>query len=252
MKPPLPLLRWASASLPKHGNPPAENEDAVAADAAGSRFAVADGASESWQSGEWAAHLAAAFVGRPPGPADFPAWLSATRLAWQPPVPKEAVAWYAEAKREEGSFATLLGVAFECSERSGGWVWKAVAVGDSCLVRVRGGRVVESFPVTAADTFDRNPPLVCSSATRPCPNPEWLAGRAEPGDVFVLATDAAAASLLAGTDAAWRPLLVTPPAVPTWPDRKRLLELLGKLSPALNDDASVVQIAVPTRPESPP
>src|SRR5438552_1045407 len=130
MKPPAPSLHWASALRPKPGNTAAENEDATATD--GLRFAVCDGATEGWQSGEWASHLAGLFVRRPPTPADFSEWLAAARNRWKPTVPKEAVPWYVEAKRAEGSFATLLGVEFRASQKTPGqWAWKAVAVGDS-------------------------------------------------------------------------------------------------------------------------
>ena len=83
----VPPVEWVWASVPKAGNLPEENEDAVATDAARLRFAVADGATEGWQSGAWAAHLAAAFVRRPSGPADFPDWLAAARRDWVPPAP---------------------------------------------------------------------------------------------------------------------------------------------------------------------
>ena len=76
----------------------------------------------------------------------------------------------------------------------------------------------------------------------------YVVRRADPGDVFVLATDAVAASLLAGTDPAWERFR----AHPGLPDGERLLDLLDRLSPAPNDDATVVMIVVPDRPESPP
>jgi serine/threonine protein phosphatase PrpC len=243
---PQPSLCWATASRPKPGHTTAENEDATAAD--GLHFAVCDGATEGWQSGEWAAHLAGLFVRRPPTPADFVEWLAAAHNRWKPPAPKEAVPWYAEAKRAEGSFATLLGVEFRASRKTPGqWAWKAVAVGDSCLVRIRGGKVIESFPLSSASAFTNRPHLVPSSATTPCPEPEWLAGRAEPGDVFVLATDAVAASLLSGKDPVWKRFRADPGV----PESERLLDLLGSLSPAPNDDATVVHIQLPERAESP-
>ena len=240
-----PPLRWASATRPKPGNRPAENEDATAA--GGNRFAVADGATEGWQSGEWAAHLAHLFVRHPPAPADFPTWLAAVRDRWAPPYSKD-LPWYAEAKRAEGSFATLLGVEFRASKKTPGeWAWKAVAVGDSCLGRFRGGRLLDAFPLSSAAAFSNRPPLVPSSSERRCPDPEWLAGRAEPGDVFVLATDAVAASLLADTDPAWAAWRADQGV----PDSERLLELLDALSPTPNDDATLVVVVLPERAESP-
>src|SRR5439155_23916286 len=126
-----------------------------------------DGATEGWQSGAWAAHLAAAFVRRPPGPADFPDWLAAARRGWSPPAPDGPTPWYAEAKQREGSFATLVGVEFRRGGPSG-WSWKAVAVGDSCLLHVRGSGLDAAFPIDSPDGFTSRPPLVGSSAAVPC------------------------------------------------------------------------------------
>ena len=70
MPPAFPPMCWISATLPKAGNRPEENEDAFAASSAAAlRFAIADGATEGWESGRWAAHLANAYVDKPPSPA---------------------------------------------------------------------------------------------------------------------------------------------------------------------------------------
>jgi hypothetical protein len=238
---PDPLLCWSVASVPKPGHRADENEDAAAGDPAAMRFAVADGASEGWQSGRWAARLAAAFVRRPPTPADFPRWLAAVRKSWKPPAPDGPVPWYAEQKREQGAFAALVGVEFRLSKRTPGLAWKAVAIGDSCLVVLRGGRVELSFPVSAGDRFGNAPPLVPSAAAVRCPRPEWLAGRAEPGDVFLLATDTAAAAVLRAAAA--------PAGLPASPDPAALLESLSALQSLLHDDLT---LAVIRSPESRP
>ena len=237
-------LAWASATLPKANALAGENEDAVAAAPPRGRFAVADGASEGWQSGAWARHLAAAYVARPPAPQDFPRWLAAVRDAWRPPEQGPA-AWYADVKREQGSFATLLGVQFAPGKAGGGLTWKAVAVGDSCLFVVRGGAVAASFPVEGAEAFGNRPPLVPSAAGRACPEPEWLAGRAEPGDLFVLATDAAAAGLFArGGPDLWPALRAAAEGGPA-ARPGRLLELAREFQGLQNDDVSLVVVAVP-------
>ena len=41
--------------------------------------------------------------------------------------------------------------------------WQAVAVGDSCLFVVRGGRLYSSFPLEDTAQFDNSPALVCSN-----------------------------------------------------------------------------------------
>ena len=83
--------------------------------------------------------------------------------------------WYAEMKREQGAFATLLGLAVlpPTADRPG--KWRAVAVGDSCLVRVRDGRHAASFPMRKAADFGNQPRLI-GSRGGPTPTPEHAAG----------------------------------------------------------------------------
>lgn len=186
-----PAPEWIAATVAKRGNRPGENEDATAAAPDGLRFAACDGATEGWESGPWAARLAAAFVAGPPEPADFPDWLAGAR-DWAPDALEGAQPWYVAEKREQGSFATLLGL--ELRRSRDGWAWRAVAVGDSCLFHLRGEELVLAFPLESAEAFGYRPALVPSAPGR-CPEPEWGAGRANPGDFLLLATDAAAARL---------------------------------------------------------
>jgi hypothetical protein len=234
-------LVWASATRPKPGHKPDENEDAVAAAPKALRFAVSDGATEGWQSGGWARRLAGAFVRRPPTPADFDRWLASVRKGWKPPPAAES--WYAEIKQEQGSFATLLGVEFKPA-KGRGLVWKAVAVGDSCLVAIREGKVELAFPVADVAEFGSRPELVPSSAAVKCPEPQWLTGRAGPGDLFLLATDAVAAALLRDADPPPRAGLLPPYR----PDPVRLLRWLEALHPPANDDLSVIAVSLPAEP----
>jgi hypothetical protein len=237
-------LAWVSASVPKAGHQSSENEDAIAADAERMRFALADGATEGWQSGGWARHLAAACVARTPSPADFTDWLAAARKEWKPPPADTKPAWYTEVKQEEGSFATLLGLEFRRTSDRRGLAWKAVAVGDSCLFVVRGDRFETSFPLSAVAEFGQRPALV-PSAPRPCPKPEWLAGRVELGDLFLLATDAVARHLLGEEQSSNGFGLVgnIREAVDSG-QTQPLVESLTALNGVLNDDASVVAVTV--------
>ena len=129
--------RWNVLCLPKRGNTEDEYEDAWAADPARGRFAVADGASETSFAGRWAQLLAEAFLtaARPPEPAG---WLDEPRRLWAAEVMGLELPWYAEMKREQGAFATLLGVGVRGPSPDRPGRWRAVAVGDSCLIQVRG------------------------------------------------------------------------------------------------------------------
>ncbi|WP_439621893.1 hypothetical protein [Gemmata sp.] len=245
-----PVTEWITGTLPKVGNRPEENEDATAASADGLRFAVADGATEGWESGPWAARLAAAFVDLPPTPATFPGWLNGARRDWGSraaaagPLP-----WYAVAKQQEGSFATVAGLEVRRSAAAPGWGWRAAAVGDSCLLHARGDALLAAFPLTSPAAFGNRPRLVPSSAEVPCPEPEWLAGRAAPGDLLLLATDAAAARLL--DPAALGPALAAVRAGLRTRDPAPVLAWLAAVQTATNDDASLIGIRLPAHEEVP-
>jgi hypothetical protein len=190
---PEPALRWRSFLVPKVGHAPDECEDAAAGDPDAGRFAVADGASESYAAGEWARLLTEAFVAT--GPTGD--WLKTPREAWQREAAGSAVSWYAEDKFARGGHATFLGVTVRPAD--GGPAWEAIAVGDACLFHVRDGSCVASFPLTRGTEFNGAPMLVNSRGGVPA----WKAGRGrlEPGDALLLTTDALAQHLLESAEA---------------------------------------------------
>ena len=126
-------LRWHAFHLPKSGNSAEEYEDAFAASPEHGRFAVADGASESSFAGLWARLLVEGFVKEARKPWEETGWLKPLHERWAAEVNRRPLPWYAEMKRQEGAFATLLGFALRSPDH-----WRAVAVGDSCLIQVRG------------------------------------------------------------------------------------------------------------------
>jgi hypothetical protein len=233
---------WISATLAKSGHRPEENEDAIAAAPERFRFAVADGATEGWESARWSAHLVGTFIRRCPTPADFSEWLSSVRSAWQPRTATGPVAWYAAEKQEQGSFATLVGMELRPAP-DGTWGWKAVAIGDSCLIHVRDGNIEASFPLSSRSEFGDRPPLVPSSSARACPPPSWLAGRAQPGDLLLLATDAAAAHLLEPTALDFA-LLAIGEAISAGHSRP-IAAWLREVQVRVNDDTSLVALRIP-------
>lgn len=240
---------FVCATAPKKGNRAEENEDAARASNDGLRFVVCDGASEGWESRPWAARLAAAFLARPPEPADFAKWLGAVRKGWKPPEPDGPVPWYASVKQEQGSFATLMGLELRVSQKPKGWAWRAVAVGDSCLFHVRGGDLLAAFPIDAPGGFGNRPRLIPSAGATECPEPEWLAGRAEPGDLFLLATDAVAARLL-DSDARVFGLTAAEEALAAR-SADPVLNWFKGVQDAHNDDVSLITVRLPEAPEAP-
>src|SRR5262245_13635898 len=71
-------LHWRSFLVPKDGHALAECEDAIAGDPKLGRFAIADGAAESYASGDWARRLVDAFTKNGP----IGNWLAGPRKGW--------------------------------------------------------------------------------------------------------------------------------------------------------------------------
>jgi hypothetical protein len=190
-----PFLRWQAFHTHKRGNTADEYEDAFAGDPARARFAVADGASESSFVATWAKLLVEGFVaaaGRPWRELD---WLAPARQHWAADVDGRPLPWYAEEKREQGAFATLLGVAFgKGRTKTDANIWRALAVGDSCVFCLRGGKLRPSFPLKRSADFG-NLPALLGSRGRPADTPRPVRrarGKWRPGDRFLLMTDALA------------------------------------------------------------
>jgi hypothetical protein len=206
-----PPLHWRAFHTHKRGNAPAEYEDAFAGAPERGRFAVADGATESSFAASWARLLAegftAAIEGKPWHELD---WLTPQRQRWVAEVDGLPLPWYAEDKREQGAYATLLGVAFRRPKaKAEPGVWRALAVGDSCLFRLRGDGVRGSFPMKRAADFGNLPGLL-GSRGRPADTPEdaikCARGKWRPGDRFLLMTDALAEWMLRKTEEEQRPM----------------------------------------------
>ena len=209
--------------LPKAGNRPDEYEDAfrwrypqrIGAPPRGAvRAAVADGASESAFAREWANALVNAFASEPPEPDGLTgdalrAWLAPAQERWHGEVPWDRIPWHGEAKARAGAFATLVGLTISAAPGgSGGLLWRAMAVGDSCLFIVRGGELAVSFPLDDAAQFDNEPQLLCSNPDndkRAEDAPRQDGGNCEVGDLFLLASDALAAWFLAQSADGERP-----------------------------------------------
>src|SRR4051794_22657947 len=99
-------LHWRSFLVPKDGHAPDECEDAISGDVSTGRFAVADGAAESYASGDLARRLVNAFTKTGP----VKNWLAVPRKAWNREAAGTANSWYAEEKLVAGGHATFLGV----------------------------------------------------------------------------------------------------------------------------------------------
>lgn len=179
--------------MPKDGHSTSEYEDAYATsdpDGLPFRAAVADGATESAYSGSWARRLTGAYASS----GDLAAGLADLREGFHRISRRGHLPWYLREKSEEGAHAAFAGL--EISSGDAGRMWAGQAVGDCCVLHVRAGELLQSWPLSDPAEFSSTPHLVSSRAT---PGERALlqaSGRWEPGDRFILATDALAAWLL--------------------------------------------------------
>jgi hypothetical protein len=186
--------------LPKAGSERSECEDSIGTRRSAMRFCIADGATEAFDSRRWARLLTKHWVrserslltGEQLSP-----WLCALGERFRGHWAKKSLPWYAEEKARGGAFAAFLGVSFfKSADRLS---WQAIAIGDSCLIHTRGGRVESSFPISDPAQFGYHPILAPSNAGGVEAAAEHVVirgGRAEAGDVFLLLTDAIAACYL--------------------------------------------------------
>jgi len=196
----------------KAGNQLREYEDAFAAnmghDGRVWRFAVADGATDAYRSGAWARALVEqATVGElnlsePPTLAAIQETFTTTLAS---DIETGALPWFAEEKARLGAFAAL--AVLELRDRGGDRTWRASAVGDSCLFHIRHDCLVACFPLETADAFGSSPYLVGSQSDPAdiAARVEFASGGWQPGDEFLLASDALAEWFLGRVEAEERP-----------------------------------------------
>ncbi len=215
-------IEITAASISKEGHRPDENEDAWAVRQADNAVfvAVADGATESVYAGLWADALAQCMMEpapwrtwldtETPPPDAFRETMNRARRVWSESVNKAAasteVPWYVAEKREQGAFATVLGIALippaSEGEESPGRIL-AASIGDCDLfqsissdVSSAGPPEFFAWPHDDPAAFTNRPALVSSRAAGSSAEIQFRAAGWDPGAVFALATDAVAAWLL--------------------------------------------------------
>ncbi len=197
--------RWHS---PKEGYTEHEYEDAFYPEEAflisPSPFtiAVADGATESAFSKEWAQILCESF-GKAPffDIEELQVRLPSLMEEWNQSYLSKNLPWYSQRKIQQGSFSTFLGIHFtyaenlsDHSERNLGY-WRAIAIGDTCLFHIRNEDLVLRFPLTKSSDFSISPYLLSSLPEGNDSLDQHLhyhEGSRQKGDIFILATDALA------------------------------------------------------------
>ncbi|WP_153804406.1 hypothetical protein [Nocardia sp. SYP-A9097] len=189
-RPRVPAARLATRR--KAGRESDENDDRAIVGSR-PRFALADGAFTTARPEVWAEILAWAFVVDGLDVLDLDV-LEELRADWARRVHDEQLPWYALAKLQSGGAAAFVGVDVDVV----GHRYQVVAVGDSCLLHLRAGRVIAAGPLDHPSQFGSRPPLISTRAgDRSHGDSIWAAEKPYlSGDQLVLASDAAAKFLL--------------------------------------------------------
>ena len=219
------------------------------------RFAIADGATESSFSAEWAGLLTkgfaeadSLFTQNPREGGGRDRWLRRLREEWHKKVDWHRLNWAALEKAQRGAHATFLGLHLVDPS-----TWRAWAVGDCMLFQVRRGLEVDSsevtrmWPLENPSEFSNTPELLCSVASE---DESMLDGafRSTDGkyeggrDLFILTTDALGQWFISdcrGGGRLWRDLVYQTR------DQAKFAEFVTGLRQAgsiCNDDTTVVII----------
>ena len=188
-------LQLRQLLLPKLGHDASECEDAIAFDTQTARFAVTDGATEAFYARQWAQNLAEHWVRNESTLTleEFRKWVATEGRELHDSWNGLTLSWYSEEKARTGSFAAFVGV--ELDLKTGTPSWKAIALGDTCLLHCRGDALLKSLPLTRSESFNSSPVLVASNAALHESTMQSVvvdSGSCESGDVLLLMSDAAA------------------------------------------------------------
>jgi hypothetical protein len=171
------------------------------------RFAVADGVTTAFYSGFWAAQLVGLFRDGPMQDwvCDGPAWKKAADDAWLEFIHSRELGSISQNRLSERDPASATFCGIEIAESTSdfcGLFWRAIAIGDSCVIHLSKSHASESEPDTiffshpckkAAD-FSCMTSAVSNYEENPLPDEFAEAMLNQPilrdGDILLLATDA--------------------------------------------------------------
>jgi hypothetical protein len=234
-------------SLEKAGNAESECEDVIGWDEAAGVATLSDGASEGIFVRVWGELLVRSYLDTRPDVKSAVArrdWVMDCRRAWIRQIGYPTLRWSQQNKvNDVGAAGTFLAWELGRADEAEGLAWRAWAVGDGCLFWTRDGALRASFPVVHWAHFGVAPALLRSRADVPAPAPLFASGQCQPGDLFFLASDAVAQTLLYATEKgsvpAWNEL-----AALSLSDWRGWVEALRKGHGIVNDDSSLVVIQI--------
>lgn len=146
-----------AGTCPKDLQEPGSNEDQFCFSDDGLRFAVCDGASESYNSQLWAKIICRKFA---TDPKFGPEWLSGALAEYISAHDFSSMSWSQQSAYERGSFSTLLGIDFDPIHRA----VDVLAIGDCLALLVDEDRFIEAWPITDPERFKDHPTLLATLA----------------------------------------------------------------------------------------
>lgn len=245
-------------STHKAAETPDDCQDAWNMDENTARYAVADGATRSLFPKQWAELLVNRFCKKNVlslEEGNWQEWITPIQGDWL----KQVTAIVQETKRfisidrlskSESAAATFIGLEFD----KGKMEWKAGIVGDSCLFQIRNSQLVESYPIKQSEDFDNHPEAFASFEKDNYAKPQIVKGMAEPGDRFILATDALAKWIIQHEEAGQLGAALNRlTALKDDAEFARFVEEVRDTEdiPLVNDDVTLLRISVAKEPGDP-
>lgn len=142
-----------AGSVPKEFSSPEANEDASELSEDGRRFALSDGASDSFNSKLWARLLVTKFLVDPGLNAE---WVRTALADYGAVHDFASMSWSKQAAFERGSFATLLGGEYFPEHHA----VEMLGVGDSVALLFDAGELVCAWPLDDPGQFQERPSLL--------------------------------------------------------------------------------------------
>lgn len=232
-------------------------QDAWCANAQAGRYAISDGATQSFFAGEWAELLVNRFCEDSEdsrsllAKEDWKTWLEPIQDHWLEIIKKKVQqnpVYYVTNRLtlREPAAATFVGLELN-SQSSTETRWKAMIVGDSCLFHLSGDTLT-SYLLTDPGQFTSRPECFASYSKNNEYEPKFLSGSVGKDDFLFLATDALAKWILhqyqSGSQC-WRSLL----ELGTDKEFQAFVEEQRETGPARleNDDTTLVVISLTPR-----
>lgn len=154
-------LSFARAfTAPKDDQTP--NEDCFGCSADGTKCAVSDGASVSFDPAPWAKFLVEGFLAGDPLSREK---IASVAKSYGGLYDRDGMDWMQQGSFDRGAFASLLGVKIVDS----GVRLEVTCVGDSLLAILDGGLLRATLPYQAASSFDASPQLISTNPAENAP-----------------------------------------------------------------------------------